>query len=491
MECDFADFSRRAAESDIVPVFRRVIADLETPVSVLARFSDDQEVFLLESIEAGKKFGRYSFIGINPKAVFTIENGKAYLAGRDGVRHELPAPDGPFMALQGIVGGKRVAPAPGLPPLFGGAVGYLGYETVNQFEKLPAPKSAVPGPESAMLITDEMIIFDNLEHTMTVSVAVHTDEFDSLRAAFDDAQQRIAVLVERLKQPIPPLQAAKVGEPRLESNMTREAFCAMVESGRRHIFEGDVIQVVLSQKFSAEADIPPLQLYRALRLVNPSPYTFFLRTAGRVLVGSSPETLVKFDGETVTVRPIAGTRPRGATTARDIELADELLSDEKERAEHLMLVDLGRNDVGRIARPGSVQVKGFMTVERYSHVMHLVTTVEALPREGINAFDIVRATFPAGTLSGAPKVRAMEIIHELEPEPRGVYGGAVGYFSYSSSMDLAITIRTVLMENGRISVQSGAGIVYDSDPEAEYRETVNKAAAMMKSLRLAAANLEL
>ena len=278
---------------------------------------------------------------------------------------------------------------------------------------------------------------------------------------------------------------------RRDPNVSREEYMAMVEKGKQYICDGDIIQVVLSQKFSAEFQQPPIQLYRALRLVNPSPYTFYLKLGERVLVGSSPETLVRLDGGSAMVRPIAGTRRRGQTPARDRELADELLRDEKERAEHLMLVDLGRNDLGRVALPGSVQVKDFMTVERYSHVMHLVTTVEALPAEGVDGFDLVRSVFPAGTLSGAPKVRAMEIIHELEPEPRGTYGGAVGYFSYTRNMDLAITIRTLQIENGQVSIQAGAGIVYDSDPATEYEETVNKAAAMLRSLRLAAAGLEL
>ena len=265
----------------------------------------------------------------------------------------------------------------------------------------------------------------------------------------------------------------------------------MVKKARRHIYDGDIIQVVLSQKFTAETDIPPLQLYRALRLVNPSPYTFFLKIGARILISSSPETLCKLDNGTAILRPIAGTRPRGKTTAEDIAFADELLRDEKERAEHLMLVDLARNDLGRVALPGSVQVKDFMTVERYSHVMHLVTTVEALPEEGCDAFDLVRSAFPAGTLSGAPKIRAMELIRELEPVPRGMYGGAAGYFSYTGNMDLAITIRTIILDGKKMEIQAGAGIVYDSDPATEYQETCNKAAAMLKSIRLAAAGLEL
>ena len=453
----FEEFERMASGANLIPVCQRVIADLETPVSVLARLADDENVFLLESVEAGEKFGRYSFIGLNPRGVFTVEQGRAFYQDREG-RRELPAPEGAFMALRELLKDVRPAAAPELPPLFGGAVGYLGYETVREFEKLPEPKSGLTGAESAFLITDEMIIFDNIRHTMMLSVCVRPEEYRTLRAAYDDAVRRIGELKLRLRQapriPAPVPQA----EPRLKSNMSRDDYMDMVEKAKKHIYEGDIIQVVPSLKFTAEIDLPPLQLYRALRLINPSPYTFYLKIGKRVLVGSSPETLVKLEDGAAVVRPIAGTRKRGATPALDRELADELLRDEKERAEHLM---------------------------------HLVTTVEALPAEGKDAFDLVRSTFPAGTLSGAPKIRAMEIIRELEPEPRGTYGGAVGYFSYTHNMDLAITIRTLLVEDGKISVQVGAGVVFDSDPAAEYEECCNKAAAMLKSLKLAAAGLEL
>ena len=486
----FEEFERMASGAGLIPVHQRVIADLETPVSVLARLADDENVFLLESVEAGEKFGRYSFIGLNPRGVFTVEQGRAFYQDREG-RRELPAPEGAFMALRELLKDVRPAAAPELPPLFGGAVGYLGYETVREFEKLPEPKPGLAGAESAFLITDEMIIFDNIHHTMMLSVCVRPEEYRSLRAAYDDAARRIGELKLKLRKtpriPVPVPQA----EPRLKSNMSRDDYMDMVEKAKKYIYEGDIIQVVPSLKFTAEIDLPPLQLYRALRLINPSPYTFYLKIGKRVLVGSSPETLVKLEDGTAVVRPIAGTRKRGATAAQDRELADELLRDEKERAEHLMLVDLGRNDLGRVALPGSVQVKDFMTIERYSHVMHLVTTVEALPAGEKDAFDLVRSTFPAGTLSGAPKIRAMEIIRELEPEPRGTYGGAVGYFSYTHNMDLAITIRTLLVEDGKISVQVGAGVVSDSDPAAEYEECCNKAAAMLKALKLAAAGLEL
>ncbi|MBS1368332.1 MAG: anthranilate synthase component I [Lentisphaeria bacterium] len=486
----FEEFRELSKGANLVPVVEKLIADLETPVSVLARLADDENVFLLESVEAGERFGRYSFIGLNPRGVFTVEAGKAYITDAAGKRG-LDAPEGPFMALRELLKGIRPAVVPGLPPLFGGAVGYLGYETVREFEALPEPKPGLEGPASAMLITDEMIIFDNVKHTMMLSVCVRPEEFGTPKEAYDHAVGRIGAIAERLRRPPVVAQSGSAEAPELVSNCGREAYMEMVKKARKHIYDGDIIQVVLSQKFTAETDIPPLQLYRALRLVNPSPYTFFLKIGKHILISSSPETLCKLDNGSAILRPIAGTRPRGRSQAEDIALSDELLRDEKERAEHLMLVDLARNDLGRVALPGSVQVKDFMTVERYSHVMHMVTTVEALLKEGCDAFDLVRSAFPAGTLSGAPKIRAMEIIRDLEPVPRGMYGGAAGYFSYTGNMDLAITIRTIILNGRKMEIQAGAGIVYDSDPASEYQETCNKAAAMLKSIRLAAADLEL
>ena len=388
----------------------------------------------------------------------------------------------------------KAVKVPGLPPLFGGAVGYLGYETVNEFETLPAPRSGLSGPTACFMLTDEMIIFDNVRHTVMVSVCVRPGNFPSLREAYDRAVLRIGEISAVLKKPAPAPEensAAASMVPELQPNMTREQFRDMVVNAKKYISEGDIIQVVLSQRFSTTLTMKPIQLYRSLRLINPSPYTFFLKFGKRMLIGSSPEVMVRLDGDKAELRPIAGTRKRGSTPQEDNALADELLRDEKERAEHVMLVDLGRNDLGRCAVPASVQVRDFMTVERYSHVMHIVSNVECHLKHGMDCFDLVKATFPAGTLSGAPKIRAMEIINELEPDPRGPYGGAVGYFSYNSNMDLAITIRTLLIDGDRVSVQAGAGIVYDSDPESEYQETLNKAAAIFKAIELAANNLEL
>ncbi len=491
---DFNEFEKHCAGANLVPVCRECLADTETPVSVLARFAGDEYVFLLESVEGGgERFGRYSFIGINPRGIFSVENGKAFYADiAGGTRRELAFDKCPLDVLRQIIGSVKPAELPGLPPLFAGAIGFLAYEIAGDFETLPAPKAVLEDPTASLMITDDMIIFDNVRHTLKIVASARPENFPTRRAAYDDAVGRIDRIAEKLKTPavFSVADAAPAPKPtRLRANMTREEFCERVEKARAYIHAGEAIQIVLSQKFTAPAPATPLQLYRALRLINPSPYTFFLKLGELALVGSSPETMVKLENGKTSLRPIAGTRKRGVTPAADMVLADELLRDPKERAEHLMLVDLGRNDLGRTAQPGSVQVKSFMHVERYSHVMHLVSDVEAELRPGNDAIDLIRSVFPAGTLSGAPKIRAMELIRELEPEPRGVYGGAVGYFSCTGNLDLAITIRTLKVKNGELTVQTGAGIVYDSVPEYEYEETMNKAAAVFNAVRLAGDNL--
>lgn len=490
---DFKQFEELCRQGDIVPVFREYIADLETPVSVLSRFCNDENVFLLESVEGGERWGRYSFIGINPHELFLVEDGKPYLI-KDGVKSELDASEGALFALREVMKDYNSVPVPGLPPFFGGAVGYMSYETVNEFEKLPAPKTPVQGPMSCFMLTDEMVIFDNVRHTIMVSVCVRHTDFGSLREAYDYAGERIEAISRIIKAPAPMLNGDAVKcelPPDFTPNMSKQQFMDMVVRAKEYIVEGDIIQMVASQRFSTKLTMKPIQLYRALRLVNPSPYTFFLKFGGKMLIGSSPEVMAKVDGGVAAVRPIAGTRKRGKSEQEDAALSSELLADEKERAEHIMLVDLARNDLGRCAVPASVQVRDFMTVERYSHVMHIVTNVECMLKPELDAFDLVKATFPAGTLSGAPKIRAMEIINELEPGSRGAYGGSVGYFGYNNNMDMAITIRTLVIDDDTVSVQAGAGIVYDSDPESEYQETLNKAAAIFKAIELAANGLEL
>lgn len=481
----FKEFQARAARGGIVPVCAEYLADMETPVSVLQRFCRDENVFLLESVEGGERAARFSFLGVNPRGVFTIIDGKPYYT-EDGIRRELPMPASgcALDALREILGNRTFVETDDIPPLPGGAVGMLGYEAVALFEDVPVKTAETP--TAALMICDEMIAFDNVRRTIQIIICVHPDEFGTLEEAYADAQVREEYLAARIRIPTGIRGGSLLSVPHettpppvLESNMKRHEFCEMVERGRKLIQDGECIQLVLSQRFSAPQNAPALEIYRRLRLVNPSPYMFFLKLGTATLVGSSPETMVKLVRRRSSLKPIAGTRPRGKTVAEDIALADELLRDEKERAEHLMLVDLGRNDLGRTAFPGSVHVREFMKVERYSHVMHLVSEVEAELNESCDALDLLRTTFPAGTLSGAPKIRAMELIDQLEPTPRGVYGGTVGYLSYNGNMDMAITIRTMEIRDSRIHIQAGAGIVFDSVPETEYQETLNKAAALL------------
>ena len=487
---DYQRFEKLAENGVIVPVFQELPADMETPVSVLERFVNDENVCLMESVENSEKFGRYSFLGVHPHGMFIVEGGEPYMLVA-GQRLRLKYDKFPLDALRALVSGKKVVRDPLLPPLPGGAIGYCCYEAVGMFEKLPEPKAGLDMPVCAFMLTDEIIAFDNMRHTMMVIVNVHLDNFANHRDAFASAEKRLAALVERIQTPVSKhITLEKTETVQLQPEMTREYFEQMVEKAKQYITEGEIIQVVPSQSFSAETTIPPFLMYRALRLVNPSPYMFYLKLGEETLVGSSPETLVKLENGRSTVRPIAGTRKRGATPAEDRRLMDELLHDEKECAEHLMLVDLARNDIGRTASIGSVQVKSFMAVEKYSHVMHIVSDVEGMLDPKYDAFDLLATTFPAGTLSGAPKIRAMEIIHELEPKPRGAYGGSVGYISYDGNMDMAITIRTLEARNGKIRVQAGAGIVYDSIPANEYQETINKAAALFKSVEFAGRNLK-
>ena len=487
---DLERFLRLSEKGVIVPVFQELPADMETPVSVLERFAGDENVCLMESVENSEKFGRYSFLGVNPRGLFTVEKGQA-LMHVHGQSLNMRYGKYPLDALRALVSGKRVARDPSLPPLPGGAIGYLCYEAATMFEQLPSPKGDLDSPLCAFMLTDEIIAFDNMHHTMKVIVNVHLDQYPSKNAAFEAGEKRVAALAERIQHPIDRhIAMEKEENVTLIPDMPREAFEQIVEKAKQYITEGEIIQVVPSQSFSAETTIPPFLMYRALRLVNPSPYMFFLKMGDRTLVGSSPETLVKLENRRSNVRPIAGTRRRGATPAEDRHLMEELLHDEKECAEHLMLVDLARNDVGRTAMTGTVQVKTFMTVEKYSHVMHIVSDVEGMLDPKYDAFDLLATTFPAGTLSGAPKIRAMEIIHELEPRPRGPYGGCVGYISYDGNMDMAITIRTMEVSQGRVRVQAGAGIVYDSVPAKEYQETISKATALFRSVEFAGRNLK-
>jgi len=473
-----SEYCSLARDFDVVPVVKEILADTETPVSVLQRFCERENVFLLESMEGGETWGRYSIVGIDPELILDVD-------------HLTTAP-GQLEQLREIYQGKRVAEVPGLPRFFGGAVGFVAYEAMGEFERMPSPKAGMGDvvPCSRFMQADQLVVFDNLRHTAKIVVCTFPGEGEAA-ACYADALARIAAIEADLAAPVPPLaESPNSGPVNFESNMTPDEFKQMVAKVKEYIFDGDIIQTVLSQRFTADCDVPPVTLYRALRYLNPSPYTFFVKVGDQVLVGSSPEVMVRLTDDRVAVRPIAGTRPRGATPQEDQALAEELLADEKERAEHVMLVDLGRNDIGRIAVTGSVEVSELMVIERYSHVMHIVSHVEGTLRKGLDAYDVMRATFPAGTLSGAPKIRAMEIINELEPGPRGAYGGAVGYISYLGNMDLAITIRTLEVSEGKVSVQAGAGIVFDSDPEKEYQETCHKSRGMQKAVAMAMNGLE-
>ncbi|MDP6525575.1 MAG: anthranilate synthase component I [Kiritimatiellia bacterium] len=472
------EYIQFAQEYDVVPVYAEVLADTETPLSVLQRFSDCENAFLLESLEGGENWGRYSFVGVDPELLLDADHSK----GRTG---ELEA-------LKDVYRGIRMAEIPGLPRFCGGAVGFMGYEAIGEFEKMPIPKprDGDISPETKFLKADQLIVFDNFKHTVKVVVCTRPGDGQSAENAYGAAVARIEQIVDMVSEPVKHTVTTLSKPIEFSSNMTPEEFRDVVKRTKEYIVAGDIIQAVLSQRFSTQADIDAIQLYRALRFLNPSPYTFFMKIGGQTLVGSSPEIMVRLTGNKVEVRPIAGTRPRGKTEQEDRMLADELLADEKEKAEHVMLVDLGRNDLGRVSESGSVQVTEYMVIERYSHVMHMVSHVQGILRKEFDAYDVVKATFPAGTLSGAPKIRAMEIIHELEESPRGAYGGALGYIDYSGNMDLAITIRTLNVQNGCISVQAGAGIVYDSDPQKEFEETCHKARAMQKAVAMAARGLE-
>lgn len=488
----FAEFKAFARRGNLIPVYREILADIETPVSVLKKLRQKDHVYLLESVEGGEKWGRYSFIGTDAGVVFKVRGPKVIMEekGRVTVREHQ---GDPLNAMRELLGRYQPVATPGLPRFFGGAVGYLGYDMVRYFEKLPAaPPDDLNLDEAVLVISDSLVIFDNIRHTIKVVACAYTEDADTSEDAYRAACARIDELIGLLAVPAAaPAPDAPANSVAFESNMSRDEYKAIVEKAKEYIVAGDVIQVVLSQRFSTPCPADPVDLYRALRYINPSPYLFFLKLEDVTLIGSSPEVMVRLEQSDVEVRPIAGTRKRGRTEQEDRALADELLSDEKERAEHVMLVDLGRNDLGRIAETGTVQVNQYMVVEKYSHVMHLVSNVRARLAKGKDAFDVLAATFPAGTLSGAPKVRAMQIIDELEPVRRGAYGGAVGYFSFSGNMDLCITIRTLIIRNNRIFVQAGAGIVYDSQPESEQIETQNKARGMQLAVQLAAGGLVL
>lgn len=473
---------------EMVPVYRTLMADLETPVSVYLKLAQHgTQSFLLESVTGSEQVSRYSILGVNPRTTLTIQEGRVIrsAAGRSTARL-LGDGEDPLTALQQELAPYQPAPVLGLPRLIGGAVGYLSYDVVRYFEDLPRTASDDLGvPDAIFLITDTLVIFDHVRHELIVlSNAMRNGDPES---AYDSAVVRIDALVEALNAPLPPIpRAAEAINHPLHSNVTREEFEENVRIAREYIAAGDAFQIVLSQRLACQTSAPPIAIYRALRMLNPSPYMFFFNFGdGLHLIGASPEMMVRLEDGIATLRPIAGTRPRGDSEGADQALESDLLADPKERAEHVMLVDLGRNDLGRVCEYGTVHVPQQMVIERYSHVMHIVSQVQGRLQDGLKAFDLLRATFPAGTLSGAPKIRAMEIIEELEGTRRGPYGGAVGYFGFNGAMDMCITIRALLMRGSTVTVQAGAGIVADSDPAREYEETLNKARAIAVAIQRA------
>ena len=489
-----------AKEYSVIPLIREVLADYETPISVAHKLKNQEKFFLLESVEGGEKWGRYSILGMNISKEISINNGCAKIKDRN---QELILPGNPIDALQTYLAALKIPKLEGLPRFFGGAVGYFSFESVRYFERCGEVKLSEDGfPDAYFMLTDQLAVFDNLNKSVKLISCVHVKDYPNLEEAFEQGKNTLdliekTVLDPKSTSPKYRKTLSKTGDPstsvRFDSNLSQNQYQEMVRKAKRYIADGDIIQVVLAQHFKTKISSEYLDIYRALRFVNPSPYLFFLNLGDdHAIVGSSPEVMVRVTHGKAEVRPIAGTRPRGQNDVEDARLAHELLEDPKERAEHVMLVDLARNDLGRVANTGSVQIKEYMFIEKYSHVMHLVSQVESDIRTGLDALDVFKATFPAGTLSGAPKVRAMEIINELEPMRRGPYGGAIGYIGYGCEvMDMAITIRTLVMDADIATVTAGAGIVYDSIPTREFHETLHKSNGMLSALQLAENGLDL
>lgn len=480
------DFKVVAGSANIIPVFRDILADTDTPVSAFMKIDGGGDGFLLESVEGGEKWGRYSFLGSGARIVVRARGDITEVIEAGGEKKVIEGD--PAEVLKGLIKGFRAADVDGAPRFFGGAIGYLGYDVVRHFEKLPElAQKDLDIHDLYFIFTDTLLVFDNVEHKIKVIANAFIEEGADAAEVYRSSIEKIEALVDALRKKGGEEREADgvSGDGSVSSNFERGDFLEAVNRIKEYIRDGDVIQTVLSQRFSTPLDVDPFDVYRALRVINPSPYMFFLRLEDLTLVGSSPEILVRVEGGDVNVKPIAGTRRRGRDGEEDEGLARELMADPKERAEHIMLVDLGRNDIGRVCRTGTIRVDDLMTIERYSHVMHLVTDVHGTLLEGKDEFDALRACFPAGTLTGAPKIRAMEIIEELEPVRRGVYGGSVGYFGYSGNMDMCIAIRTMVIKDKKIYIQAGAGIVADSQPEKEFEETENKARGMLKAIEMA------
>ncbi len=479
------EFQARAEQANLIPVYSEVMADLETPVSALLKIDRGDSAFLLESVESGM-LGRYSFIGANPTVFFEAKGRKIRIERGGELKEYETSERDPLEDLKQLMQKYQPAPAPDLPPFYGGAVGYLSYDMVHFFENIPMTgEDDLNLPDMLFMVTDTILIFDHVSKKIKVVANAFID--GDAEEAYQEAKRKIDALVEKLEGPLPDhgFGADGAAPIEVEFNRTRENFCQGVEKCREHIIAGDIFQVILSMRQKMQIDASALDVYRALRTVNPSPYMFYIRRGDLCLVGSSPEILVKLDKGRVRYRPLAGTRWRGETEEEDQRIAEELLADPKERAEHVMLIDLGRNDIGRVCKYHTVEVTELMVVERYSHVMHIVSNIEGEIDPRYNPYDLMRAVFPAGTVSGAPKVRAMQIIDEQEPTRRGPYGGAVGYFGFSGNLDSGIILRTIVMKDNTAYVQSGAGVVYDSRPEYEYNECLNKARGLVRAIEMA------
>ena len=483
-----SEFSQLAAKGFTrIPLVLETFADLDTPLSVYLKLANRPWSYLLESVQGGERFGRYSFIGLPADTRFEVRGHSCAEYRHNQLLQQSEHKD-PLEYVRSCQSRFRAAVPPGLPRFCGGLVGVFGYDTVRYIEgKLAATAKpdALETPDILLLLSEQLAVVDNLSGKLFLIVYADPREPN----AYGKCQARLAELAAKLRQPVP-MPEDKPTEPGVvQHEFSEDAFLEAVERAKRYIFDGDIMQVVLSQRISHTYTASPLSLYRALRALNPSPYMFYFDLGGFHVVGASPEILVRLEGDTVTLRPIAGTRPRGKTREDDLAYEKDLLSDPKERAEHVMLMDLGRNDVGRVAKTGTVRVTENMVVERYSHVMHIVSNVEGKLKPGLDALSVLRASFPAGTVTGAPKVRAMEIIDELEPSKRGVYAGAVGYLGFNGDMDLAIAIRTAVLKDGKLYVQAGAGIVADSVPASEWTETQNKARAVLRAAEMAQAGL--
>jgi anthranilate synthase component I len=486
----FSEFKEKLKRGNLVPVWAEVLADFDTPVSALKKVESGDYAFLLESVEGGEKWGRYSFLGTEPSAVLRSKGSHIEIVENGNVeKHE----GNPIDSLRQLLSRYRPVVSSDLPRFHGGAVGYFGYDIVRFVEKLPEIGIDELGLwDSVFMITDSVLVFDNVNHRIKIISNAYVSDPGDAKRAYTQAVEKIEAIIEKLRSPVSfykTYDRRKRSKVEFKSNFTPEKFMDAVKKTKEYIQAGDVIQAVISQRWRTKQEVSPFDLYRALRVLNPSPYMFYLKAGEDFLVGSSPEVMVRVEGDRIETRPIAGTRSRGRDEKEDALFEKELLADPKERAEHIMLVDLARNDLGRVAEVGTVRVNELMGIERYSHVMHIVSNVIARLKADKDAFDVIKATFPAGTLSGAPKVRAMEIIEEMEPGRRGAYGGAVGYFSFSGNMDTCITIRTFVIKGDEIFIQAGAGIVADSDPEKEYNETVNKVKALTRAVGIAKAGL--